>query len=71
VSAKAVYVFEPTGIDLIDRRAHQPKPGTRVVKVQPAGCPRSGTMGHAWVADATTNQFYGIVLTRSLRRVAR
>jgi hypothetical protein len=61
-----VYVFQPVGVDVWDRRAHQPQPGTKVVKVQPRGCPRNGTMGHAYVEDAETGQFYGLVLLNSL-----
>ena len=60
-----VYVFTPVGMDRWDRRANQPEAGTRVVKIQPAGCPRNGTMGHCYVADAETGQFYGLVLLNS------
>lgn len=63
---KKVYEFRPVGADVFDRRPHQPAPGTRVVKTQPAGCPRNGTMGHCYVADATTGRFYGLVLVNSL-----
>lgn len=66
-----VYVFEPVGWDVFDRRENQPAPGTLVVKVQPAGCPRNGTMGHCFVSDADTGAFYGLVLVNSLRRVGR
>ena len=58
--------FEPVGLDVWDRRAHQPTPGTVVVKTQPHGCPPNGTMRHCYVADAQTGQFYGLVLTASL-----
>jgi hypothetical protein len=61
------YTFEPVGWDVFDRRAHQPEPGTRVVKTQPAGCPRNGTMGHCFIADADTGAFYGLVLVASLK----
>jgi hypothetical protein len=67
--ASKVYEFQPVGLDLWDRRKHQPKPGTKVVKTQPAGCPRNGTMGHTFVADAETGEFYGLVLTKSLKAV--
>jgi hypothetical protein len=66
---KTVYVFEPVGLDRFDRRPHQPTAGTRVVKTQPSGCPRNGTMGHCFVADADTGTFYGLVLVNSLKRV--
>lgn len=62
-----VYVFEPVGLDVWDRRMGQPERGARVVKVQPAGCPRNGTMGHCFVADAETGDFRGLVLLASLR----
>lgn len=62
-----VYVFEPVGLDVFDRRAHQPEAGARVVKTQPFGCPKNGTMGHTYVNDAETGEFYGLVLTASLR----
>jgi hypothetical protein len=62
-----VFTFQPVGFDLFDRRAHQPEPGTRVVKTQPFGTPKNGTMGHCYVEDAETGQFYGLVLLASLR----
>lgn len=65
---KARFVFEPVGFDVFDRRPNQPKPGTVVVKVQPFGCPRNGTMGHCFVEDAATGEFYGLVLLNSLTR---
>ena len=67
----ARYVFRPVGLDVWDARAHQPAPGTIVVKTQPAGCPRNGTMGHTYVADARTGEFYGLVLTNSLQKAGR
>jgi hypothetical protein len=65
------YRFEPVGVDVWDRRAHQPAAGTRVVKTQPYGCPKNGTMGHAYVKDAETGQFYGLVLLASLKKEVR
>jgi hypothetical protein len=65
----ATFTFQPVGFDIFDRRENQPEPGTLVVKTQPAGCPRNGTMGHCFVADAETGAFYGLVLTASLVRV--
>lgn len=64
-----VYRFQPVGLDVFDRRANQPEPGTLVVKTQPSGCPRNGTMGHCFVADADTGAFYGLVLVASLQPV--
>lgn len=63
------FVFEPVGFDLFDRRPNQPKPGTLVRKVQPAGCPRNGTMGHCYVEEVETGRFCGLVLVNSLRKV--
>jgi hypothetical protein len=65
--AKKVYTFEPVGWDVFDRRKYQPEPGTKVVKTQPYGTPKNGTMGHTFVADAETGEFYGLVLTNSLK----
>ena len=65
---ETVYTFAPVGLDVWDRRAHQPEPGTRVVKTQPFGCPRNGTMGHTYVKDADTGAFYGLVLLASLKK---
>ncbi len=66
MSGVRTYTFQPVGLDLWDRRRHQPAPGTRVVKTQPHGCPRNGTMGHCFVSDAETGKFYGLVLLASL-----
>lgn len=63
---KRIYIFRPVGWDIFDRRANQPAPGTRVVKTQPFGCPKNGTMGHVYVADAETGHFYGLVHKNSL-----
>jgi hypothetical protein len=62
------YIFDPVGWDVFDRRSNQPDPGTHVVKMQPAGCPKNGTMGHCFVEDAATGEFYGLVLVASLKR---
>jgi len=64
-----VYIFEPVGWDVFDARSNQPKPGTRVVKTQPYGTPKNGTMGHAFVEDAETGAFYGLVMLASLKEV--
>lgn len=70
MARKKVYRYEPVGLDLWDRRAHQPQPGTLVVKTQPGrGEPRNGTMGHCYVEDAETGAFYGLVLLNSLQEV--
>lgn len=69
--AKTVFVFEPVGLDIFDRGRYQPKRGTRVRKTQPYGTPRNGTMGHTYVEDAETGEFYGLVLLASLRAEGR
>ena len=66
-----VYRFVPVGMDVWDRRSHQPPVGALVVLTQPHGCPRNGTMGHAYVKDATTGEFYGLVLRASLLLVPK
>lgn len=63
-SAPPVYVFRPRGLDAWERSG--PAPGTRVVKVQPRGCPRNGMLGHCYVADAESGRLYGLVLEASL-----
>jgi hypothetical protein len=68
---EAVFEFHPVGVDLWDRRSHQPEPGARVVKTQPYGCPRNGTMGHCYVKDAETGVFHGLVLLSSLVAAGR
>jgi hypothetical protein len=67
-TARQVYEFQPVGVDIWDRRANQPEPGTLVVKCSGgAGTPPNGAMGHCYVADADTEAFYGLVLEKSLR----
>lgn len=66
----AVYVFEPASWDLIDPRPHHPPKGTRVVKTQPAGTPENGTLGHCFVVNAETGEFYRLVAEASLQAVA-
>lgn len=62
-----VYVFQAVGMDIFDRKSSTPENGTRVVKTQPAGCPKNGTMGHCFVADAETGAFIGLVQMASLK----
>lgn len=63
-----VFTFDPVGMDVFDRRAYQPDAGTRVVKTQPYGCPKNGTMGHVYVNDADSGEFYGLVMAASLKK---
>jgi hypothetical protein len=62
---KKVYVFEPV---LLDRMSagRLPEPGTKVVKCQPFGCPKNGTMGMTYIADAEDGTFYGLACLGSL-----
>lgn len=68
MTRETVYEFRPQGWDVFDRRSHQPEPGALVVKTQPAGCPKNGTMGHCYVKDAESGIFYGLVMIGSLKR---
>jgi hypothetical protein len=65
--AVTTFVFEPVGWDLFAPTQLAPPAGTLVVKTQPSGCPKNGTMGHTYVADAKTGDFLGLVLLNSLR----
>lgn len=67
MTRRTVYTFHPLGFDLFAPHAGTPAAGTRVVKVQPFGCPRNGTMGHCYVEDADSGKFYGLVQLASLR----
>jgi hypothetical protein len=66
-----VYRFTPVGWDLFRPHDGTPEAGALVVKTQPAGCPRNGTMGHCFVKSATTGTFHGLVLTNSLTRLSK
>jgi len=67
--SKATFTFKPVGFDLFAPGRLAPSAGTVVRKTQPAGCPRNGTMGHTYVEDAVTGDFYGLVLVNSLEAV--
>lgn len=59
------YRYEPTVFD----KVICPTPvaeGSLVVKVQPHGCPKNGTMGMCYVGDAETGAFLGMVCEGSL-----
>ena len=64
--AKRRFTYEPVGHDLFSPTSGAPAAGTVVVKTQPFGCPRNGTMGHCYVEDGETGEFYGLVLVNSL-----
>jgi len=64
----ALYRFERAG--LLD--AGSPiADGTLVYKTQPYGCPRNGTMGQCYVADAETGRFLRMVNEASLVRAGK
>ena len=65
------YVFKAVGYDIFDKRSNTPADGTIVIKTSPPGCPKNGTMGHCFVADATTGKFIGLVLLASLTKVTK
>lgn len=62
------FTYNPVGIDLFDPNRLAPETGTIVRKTQPFGCPRNGTMGHTYIEDAETGEFYGLVLLVSLAK---
>ncbi len=70
--SKRTYVYEPVGIDAWSPSRFGPARGARVVKCAPAGigCPKSGNIGRHWayVSDAYTGTFYGMVLRASLAK---
>lgn len=59
------YRFEATASDLYDRRNYTPEDGAIVIKTQPFGVPKNGTMGQCYIADLDGN-FIGMVDVRSL-----
>ena len=63
-----VFLFSPVGWDLYNPHSGTPKKNAKVVKYQPYGCPRNGTMGHCFVADAETGERYGLVQEGSLMK---
>jgi hypothetical protein len=65
MSAKR-YTFDPVGYDLFSPTGCAPIAGTVVMKTQPHNAPRNGTLGHCYVKDAETDEFYGLVLVNSL-----
>lgn len=68
-TSKAEFRFVPVGMDAYRPTANAPAAGTIVVKVQPFGCPRNGTMGHCYVAPTNDRTNYALVLLNSLQKV--
>jgi hypothetical protein len=63
-----IYRYEPVLFDMFTKRAVEIPDGARLVKTQPFGCPKNGTMGMCYVEDADTGGFYGLVMLNSLVR---
>jgi hypothetical protein len=59
------YTYQPVGIDAWEKSFAE-HIGETVVKTQPYGCPKNGTMGHCYIADAG-GRFIGLVLEKSLQ----
>lgn len=65
------FVYNPVLFDQFTERKVPLAPGTVVRKVQPAGCPRNGTMGMAYVEGVHDGIFYGLVMLNSLDPIKR
>lgn len=69
-------LLDPAGMDAWDSRVSSHAEHT-VVLTQPHGCPKNGTMGHAYVdcktceAEAGHRVFVGLVLLNSLVKVGK
>jgi hypothetical protein len=68
-----VYRYEPVFFDRINGPANRPDlaSGDLVVKVQPPGCPKNGTMGICYIGDKDTGELLGWVMEASLIPVKR
>jgi hypothetical protein len=67
-----VYRFEPVLFDRLNPPAgREIQPGDKVVKIQPYGCPKNGTMGMTYVGDPETGEFIGMVCLNSLVKAKR
>lgn len=62
------YRFNPVAMDRFDPCANQPPKGAIVVKTQPYGCPKNGTMGHCFIKPVEGGEFC-LVLENSLEEV--
>lgn len=59
------YIYEPVLFD-IATPVKGLEAGDTVVKIQPHGCPRNGTMGFTYVGHPETGAFIGMVRLASL-----
>jgi len=67
-----VYRYEPVLFDMLNPpKGRKLDTGTLVVKIQPHGCPRNGTMGQCYVGDPLTGEFIGMVCVNSLKKASR
>jgi hypothetical protein len=63
------YILQPAGLlDLTDSRVAR-HAGATVIKVQPHGCPKNGTMRMCYVERVDTGEFIGLVNLASLVKV--
>lgn len=61
-----LYRFEPVPFDLFFPTKGAPAAGAIVVKVQPFGCPKNGTMGNCYVAPPDDLRDVSMVMVNSL-----
>lgn len=64
------YRFEPVPFDKFCHSAYHLEEGMIVVKTQPHGCPKNGTMGQCYVANLD-GEFLGMVCLKSLVPVSK
>jgi hypothetical protein len=67
VRAGQVYVYVPVLYDQCDPRLSHIESRLFVRVVNLRGCPPANTMGHCHIKGAVTNDFLGLVCTKSLR----
>lgn len=60
------YIYRPVMFDACDYSKLDLIDGATVVKIQPYGCPKNGTMGMCYVGHPETGQFIGMVCANSL-----
>lgn len=60
------YSYDPVMFDVFNPPAKGLEPGAIVVKIQPHGCPRNGTMGMTYIGHPETGEFIGMVCLKSL-----
>ncbi len=63
------YTYDPVVFDVFNPPVKDLEPGAIVVKIQPHGCPRNGTMGMCYVGHPETGEFIGMVMLNSLTPV--